>query len=563
MKSTLEKLQYGLDDIPPLYKMPLLALQLLFVVAIYIILVSFVTKACNLPVQQAQGVISMTMFMMGVATVLQANKGIGSGFLVPSCPAIIYFVSSMIAAKSGGISLVLGMTIFAGFVQMIFSMIFFKVRFLFPPVVTGLTFAGLGLAVGLMALKNVMIEPTSIDNSYLFYASFTITFISIFILSIWGKGLLKLMCLMIGLIVGLIFSYYSGLFEARDIKHFQEAQLLSFPSLSYWGLSFSWNLLPLFLICGIAAGLRSFGSLMTASQINFPDQLKADNDVLKKGVFSDGLSVVLSGSIGAYGVGISPSAVGVTKASGATSRVIAYAIGGFCILFSLSPKISAFWMCIPASVVSGGLLVTSCIMFAGGLRLMNTKPLDLRNTYIIGLSILLALSPMLYPSFYHQLPSLMQIISHSFLSMISIVAIILNVLLYPGKRKKAKIIIGRESAKIEDTLEHINQIGIQGDFAQKTVAQLHDLINTILEQKVNDSDLVISFSHDDVTFMINISYPGIIPRFESNEKFTSDNMLEDQVYILGLSSMFKDNFPDRLSYQIKDGQCNIRLLFSV
>lgn len=563
MESTLEKLQYGLDDIPPLYKIPLLALQLIFVVAIYIILVSFVTKACNLAVQQAQGVISMTMFMMGVATVLQANKGIGSGLLLPSCPAIIYFVSSMIAAKSGGISLVLGMTIFAGFVQMIFSMIFFKVRFLFPPVVTGLTFAGLGLAVGLMALKNVMIEPTSIDNSYLFYASFTITFISIFILSIWGKGLLKLMCLMIGLIVGLIFSYYSGLFEARDIKHFQEAQLLSFPSLSYWGLSFSWNLLPLFLICGIAAGLRSFGSLMTASQINFPDQLKADNDVLKKGVFSDGLSVVLSGSIGAYGVGISPSAVGVTKASGATSRVIAYAIGGFCILFSLSPKISAFWMCIPASVVSGGLLVTSCIMFAGGLRLMNTKPLDLRNTYIIGLSILLALSPMLYPSFYHQLPSLMQIISHSFLSMISIVAIILNIVLYPGRRKKAKIIIGRESAKIEDTLEHINQIGIQGDFVQKTVAQLHDLINTILEQKVNDSDLVISFSHDDVTFMINISYKGIIPRFESNEKFASDNMLEDQVYILGLSSMFKDNFPDRLSYQIKDGQCNIRLLFSV
>ena len=52
-------------------------------------------------------------------------------------------------------------------------------------------------------------------------------------------------------------------------------------------------------------------------------------------MLADGLSAIISGLFGTVGVGVSPSAVGISKATGATSRSIAFAVAVLCILFAL------------------------------------------------------------------------------------------------------------------------------------------------------------------------------------------------------------------------------------
>ncbi len=556
-------LDYNLTDVPPLFYTLFLALQQIFVVAIYLALVSFVTNAANMPPKEAQSVVSMSLFMMGVATVLQVIRfgPIGVGFVITNCPAVTYFVGAVIAAKLGGIKLVLGMTLFAGVCEILFAGIANRLKVFFPSVVTGLTFTGLGLSVGIMAFQHVMV--LSVDNIHqgLSYLVFIITLFTILSLSIWGTGFAKLLSLMIGLIVGCIAAYFSHLFDPTDLLHIIQAPYFALPNLSYLGFSFSWNLAPLFAIAAIAAGLRTYGCVMTSQEIN-NKQDKNTNKMLSKGTFTDGLAVVLSGLVGTYPVGASPSAIGITKASGATSRVIAYAVACFCILFSFSPKIAAFWISIPSIVVAAGLMVTSSIMFVGGMRLILNKPLDMRNTYIVGISILLALTPMAFPQFYQQFPEIIQTISHSMLSMIAISAILLNIFFYPGKKKKVQLIFNEETISEEQILELAKKTGVDTNLIAKTTRSLKSLLTMIITQKVNDSPVILSLAHDEIHFDINIEYQGTLPIFDVQENFKIENLYEDQVYFLGLSSLFKDLIPDNLSLNRKENRCILNLRFS-
>lgn len=562
MTAQASTLRYGLNDKPPILTTAFLALQQIFVVAIYLTLIGFVAKAANVPPKIALSMMSLNLMAMGIITILQTfTRGpIGAGFLITNCPAVTYFTASIIAAKLGGISLVLGMTIFAGACEMLFAFLSKRLSIFFPLVVTGLTFTGLGLSVGIMALKHIMLDihPSAYDG--LAYATYLITLLSILGLSIWGKGLFRLMSLMLGLIIGCIFAYLCNIFNPTELAYIAKVPYIALPNLSYWGLAFSWNLVPLFLISAIAAGLRTFGCVMTSQEINGID-MSGNQNALRKGSLTDGLGVFLSGLIGTYPVGASPSAIGVTKAVGATSRIIGYAIAIICFIFSLSPKIAAFWISIPTMVVSAGLTVTSCIMFVGGIRLITNKPIDLRNTYIIGISLILALTPLLFPSFYQQLPSIIQTISSSMLSMIAITAIILNIVFYIGRKSTSQLIINEVNISEKAILESAAKTGVDAKLLTSASQPLHNLLTSIVEQNVNDGPIEVSFSYDQTYFDIIIKYAGVLPQLSKEENFKTDNLFEDQVYILGLSSLFKDTSPENLSIQRKNSAYILKLRF--
>ncbi len=564
MNSNIAELKYGLNDKPPFFYMLFLGLQQIFVVAIYLALISFIAIAANLPSNVAQSAISICLFVMGVGTILQANNFglIGSGFLMTNCPAVTYFAAAVMAAKLGGIHLVLGMTVFAGACEMLFALLAKRLKLLFPIVVTGLTFTGLGLSVGIMAFHHIMAGPKMGNHQEAAYFVFLITLATILGLSIWAKGLLKLVSLMVGLLVGCIVAYFTHLFSLVHLHSIAIAPYFALPDLSYWGFSFNWSLAPLFTVAAIAAGLRTFGCVMTSQEIN---NIKNKNTMaaLRKGTFTDGLVVLISGLAGTYPVGLSPSAIGITKVSGATSRVIAYAVGFFCILFSFSPKIAAFWVSVPVTVVSAGLVVTSSIMLVGGLRLVMSKPLDLRNTFIIGISVILALTPFLFPAFYSQLPSIIQSISHSMLSMIAISAIVLNIIFYPGKKKKVVVSVDNKILSEQELFALAENIGVDNYFIEQANQPLHALLGMIIKQRVNETPIDLALTHDEVNFDINISYQGVFPQLNSKENFKADNLFEDQVYIMGLSSLFKDAMHDDLSLSQKNNACRLRLRFSV
>ena len=94
----------------------------------------------------------------------------------------------------------------------------------------------------------------------------------------------------------------------------------SFVSYDFWP-----GLIPAFLIAGLAAALRTVGVVTTCQKINDRDWKRPAMKSIEGGVLADGLGCVGAGLLGTMGMNTGPSLVGVAKASGATSRYIAFA----------------------------------------------------------------------------------------------------------------------------------------------------------------------------------------------------------------------------------------------
>jgi xanthine permease XanP len=143
--------------------------------------------------------------------------------------------------------------------------------------------------------------------------------------SIWGTGVVKLMCTFLGLLAGVIASLGLGLISATDIAGIVSSPTFQIPDAAYISYAFDPGLAPAFLAAGVAATLRTVGVVTTCQRINNAAWTHPDMVNIRKGILADGLGCAISGLIGSAGMNIGPSLVSVSGLIGATSRVIAYA----------------------------------------------------------------------------------------------------------------------------------------------------------------------------------------------------------------------------------------------
>jgi xanthine/uracil permease len=110
-------LVYGVDDNPPLLVRWAAALQHVFLMSVAWLYVVVLVNAVGGTADQSQDLIRMSMIAAGVATILQAAQGIlGSGYLCPLSSSLTYLPSSILAVRTGGFSLLLGMAVLVSLV---------------------------------------------------------------------------------------------------------------------------------------------------------------------------------------------------------------------------------------------------------------------------------------------------------------------------------------------------------------------------------------------------------------------------------------------------------------
>ena len=123
MATRPEDLIYAVDECPPWPKLMLLGLQQAILASVYLVLLVIVARAAGVPNATALAIVSLGMIALAISTVLQAIwKGpVGSGYLAVPVFSAIYLVPALLAAKTGGLPAVFGMTMFAGLVEVILS----------------------------------------------------------------------------------------------------------------------------------------------------------------------------------------------------------------------------------------------------------------------------------------------------------------------------------------------------------------------------------------------------------------------------------------------------------
>jgi len=131
---------YGVDDKPSLGLTAFAGLQWVGLINVYLVFLLVLVRAGDVPPPTVAAMVGLSMLALGAAALLQAlpRGPVGSGYLAPSVLSANYLGPSILAIKLGGLPLVFGMTIFAGFCEAALSPFVSRLKGLFPIEIQGL-----------------------------------------------------------------------------------------------------------------------------------------------------------------------------------------------------------------------------------------------------------------------------------------------------------------------------------------------------------------------------------------------------------------------------------------
>ena len=259
---------YGLDDTPPLTITLLNGIQQVGLIAINLVYPVLIFRAVDAPVDTISNLLAIGMLVLGVTTFLQAQRlgPIGSGFLCPTTFTATYFAPSLLAAKYGGLPLVLGMTTFAGILETAIAPLLNRLRAIFPPEISGLIIVMIGLSAGMSGLRSLLAASAS-PVSQVEWVVAGITLATMAALNVWGTGLLRMLCALLGLAIGYVAAGFAGLI-GDDIAAVAHASWIGLPTLSGISWSFDVALAAPFAIASVAAAMKAAGTITVCQRIN-------------------------------------------------------------------------------------------------------------------------------------------------------------------------------------------------------------------------------------------------------------------------------------------------------
>ena len=157
------------------------------------------------------------------------------------------------------------------------------------------------------------------------------------------------------------------------------------------------------------------------------------------GILADACGVMLSGGVGTMGQSTSSANVGLSIATGATSRRIGFACGGILMVLAFVPKLAVLFAIMPGPVIGALVFFTVCFMIVAGVQILTSRMMDARKTFVVGASVVLGLSVDMMPGAYQSVPAMLLPAFTSSLSVATLSALLLNLLFRIGIAQHAKL----------------------------------------------------------------------------------------------------------------------------
>jgi NCS2 family nucleobase:cation symporter-2 len=331
-------------------------------------------------------------------------------------------------------------------------------------------------------------------------------------LSVWGRGVPRLFCALIGMSVGYAAAVANGALTAADLRTVEAASFLAPPGFAMHGWAWDATLVLPFAVAALANCVRTIGDVTICQKINDADWVRPGMRSISGGALANGVTNILAGAVGAHGVSTSTNCIGLAAATGVASRRVGYAIGGIFVVLACMPKASAVLLIMPAPVIGAATLFTSAIIFINGLQIITSRLLDARRTFVIGLAFMAAMSIEIYPVFFRGLPAATQVFFGSSLVLGTVTALLLNLVFRLGVRRVRRLLVDPqrvEPAAIEGFMEtHGAAWGARRDVIDRASFDLVQSVETIVDSGVATGALEIEASFDEFSLDLRVSYDG-------------------------------------------------------
>lgn len=558
-------LLYNADDRPNLGIAVSNGLQHVGLIAINLVYPLLVCRAVNAPVTVVEGLLSMGMIVLAAGTIIQVLRlgPIGSGFMLPATFTATYFAPSLLAARLGGLPVVFGMTVFAGLFEIAVAPLLNRLRTYLPVEISGLVIFMIGVSAGLAGLRTLL-GPAAAPVTSAEWIVAGITLASMAALNIWGRGIFRMLCALLGLAIGYSAAIAAGLLNVEKVAPVRSAGWIGLPDVGHIAWSFDAALIAPFAIASVAAAMKAAGTITICQKMNDAAWLRPDMHSVTRGVLTDGITTALAGLLGTVGTNTSTPSAGLAAATGVASRNIAVAAAAIFLLLGFCPKLTAVLAIMPRPVVVAALVFTVTFIMINGLQVMMSRLLDVRRTLVLGLGILGGLTIEVFPTTLNLMPHSIATIAGSSLVSATVIALTLNLVFRIGVRKTATLKIAREEVdahKVEDFfIRQSAAWGARPDVARRATFGVVQLVDAIAETSWDGGTMTVRAGFDEFNMDITVTYPG--ERLDFPEERPSVEQIrdsEDGARLLA-GFMLRRN-ADRIQSSARDGHCTVHFHF--
>jgi len=231
------------------------------------------------------------------------------------------------------------------------------------------------------------------------------------------------------------------------------------------------------------------------------------------GILAGGICSALSGLLGGVGQSTFSSNVGLSMATGATSRVIAWPAGLICVALAFFPRLAAIFSIMPDPVMGAVVVYVACFMILGGLQVMMSRMLDARRIFVIGIALVFGLSVEMVPGMYEAVPGWIRPLFSSSLALGTVLVVALNLLFQLGTSKRKTFQIDPAAALVGDNdvrrlMEAVGASwGMRPEVAMRAANCLHELVIYFVQSGVR-SPVKIEARFDEFDLEFDIDYMG-------------------------------------------------------
>ena len=248
---------------------------------------------------------------------------------------------------------------------------------LFPPIVVGPVIMLIGLSLA----------GTGVNMAKTNWPLAIIALVTTVVVSLFGKGLLKLIPIFAGIIVGYIAAIFFGVIDFQPVL---EASWFALPA--FVRPELCWEAIIFMVPVAIAPVIEHIGDIYAINEVTGKDFVKDPG--LHRTMLGDGLACVAASFIGGPPVTTYSEVTGAISITKISDPSVIRIAGLFGILFSVLGKVSALLKTIPEAVLGGIMVLLFGTIASVGINTIVKNKVDMgntRNLVIVSLILILGI----------------------------------------------------------------------------------------------------------------------------------------------------------------------------
>ena len=376
--------------------------------------------------------IQMAMLFAGIATLFQ-TIGFGPiGARLPIMQGTSFAFVGVLAgiAATQGLGVALTSCIIGGLIHFALGSVIANIRYLFPPLVTGLVILAIGLYLVPVGIKyaaggaaDFQMAAESFGSLMHWTVALTVIVVAL-VFKFMTKGMLSNAAILLGLIAGYLVAFMFGMVNFSSVG--KASWITGLQTLPY---GFEFNLVAVIgvTLVSIVSAVETVGD--TSATAKAGAGREATDEEISGATYADGLGTAVAGVFGGLPNTSFSQNVGIVGMTGIMSRHVVTIAGAIMVLCGLIPKIGAIIASMPLPVLGGGVIVMFGMVASAGLNVLSEVKMSRRNMIIIALSLSIGLGFNLVPSAVQYLPGIWKTLATSAVAPTAFLAIILNQIL--------------------------------------------------------------------------------------------------------------------------------------